>query len=204
MTGTTARPRQRLSAAERREQLFAAAVEVLAEHGFGGASADAIARRAGISKGLLWHYFEDRDDLFEQTARRTLKTLLEAVGAAIDLTAPAPEVIRAAVHGAAGLRLTHGAERRAMNEIILNLRREDGSLRLGVTDFDDAYAAQAAIFRRGQAEGDIRPDLDPLVLAVTYQGAVDGMLGYLDAHPDADATSHADTVADVLLAGVRS
>ncbi len=201
MTGTVARPRQRLSADERREQLFAAAVEVLAEQGFAGATADAIARRAGVSKGLLWHYFDDRDDLLEQTARRTLRTLLDAVGAVIDLAAPAPEVIRAALHGAADLRRTHGAERRAMNEIVLNLRQPDGSLRLGLSDYDDAYAAQADIFRRGQAEGDIRPDLDPMLLAVTYQGAVDSMLGYLDAHPDADADRHADTVADVLLGG---
>jgi AcrR family transcriptional regulator len=203
-SGTTARPRQRLSADERREQLFAAAVEVLAEGGFQAATADAIARRAGVSKGLLWHYFDDRDDLLEQTARRTLKTLLRAVGATIDLTAPAPQVVRQAIHGAAGLRRTHGAERRAMNEIVLNLRLPDGSLRLGLSDYDDAYAAQADIFRRGQAEGDIRPDLDPLLVAVTYQGAVDSMLGYLDAHPEADAKAHADTVADLLLGGLTT
>ena len=203
-TGSTARPRQRLSADARREQLFAAAVEVLADGGFQSATADAIARRAGVSKGLLWHYFDDRDDLLEQTARRTLTTLLHAVAAVVDLAAPAPEVIRQAVHGAAGLRRTHGAERRAMNEIVLNLRQPDGSLRLGLSDYDDAYAAQADIFRRGQAEGDIRPDLDPLLVAVTYQGAVDSMLGYLDAHPEADAEAHADTVADLLLGGLTT
>lgn len=202
MAATATRPRQRLSADARREQLFAAAVEVLAEQGFQGATADAIARRAGVSKGLLWHYFDDRDDLLEQTARRTLTTLLHAVGAVIDLTAPAPEVVRQAVHGAAGLRRTHGAERRAMNEIVLNLRLPDGSMRLGLRDLDEAYAAQAAIFRRGQAEGDLRDDLDPLLMAVTYQGAVDSMLGYLDAHPEADAEVHADTVADLLLGGM--
>ena len=180
---------------------MAAAVDVLAERGFGGTTAEAIARRAGVSKGLLWHYFADLDDLAEQTAHRTLRSLSAAAGAAIDLTAPAPEVIRAAVHAAASLRGTHAAERRAMREIVLNLRTPDGDLRFGQRQLDDLYAAQEAIFRRGQADGHLRAELDPRLLAVTYQGAVDAMLAYLDAYPETDADRHAETVADILLAG---
>lgn len=199
---TDAPVRRRLGAPERRAQLVDAAVAVLAEVGYQATKADAIAARAGVSKGLLWHYFADLDDLMETTARQTLLTLRSAVGAAIDLNAPAPQVIRAAIHGAADLRRTHGAERRAMQEIVLNLRTAGGGLRFGVEDFEDTYAQQAAIFARGQAEGDFRPELDPRLMAVTYQGAVDGMLNYLDAHPETDPERHADTVADVLLGGI--
>jgi AcrR family transcriptional regulator len=194
--------RRRLSSEERREQLMAATVEVLADQGYSGATADAIARRAGVSKGLLWHYFADLDELFEMTARRTLKTLSAAAGTKIDLTAPAPDVIRSAVHAAAGLRHTHDAERRAMRGIVANLRGADGEPRFGHQDLDNLYSAQEAIFRRGQQEGDLRDTLDPRVLAVTYQGAVDSMLGYLDAYPESDAERHAETVAEVLLDGI--
>jgi AcrR family transcriptional regulator len=196
--------RRRLSPEQRRKQLMAAAVAVLADHGYGGATADLIARQAGTSKGLLWHYFTDLDDLFEQTARRTLTTLAEAAGATIDLTAPAPDVIRAAIHAAAALRRTHGAERRAMSEIVLNLRTADGKLRLNQSDLNGLYAAQEAIFRRGQQNGQFRNTLDPRLIAVTYQGAVDSMLGYLDAYPQTDAEQLADTVADVLLDGLTN
>jgi AcrR family transcriptional regulator len=178
-------------------------VEVLAARGYAGATATEVARAAGVSKGLLWHYFADLDDLLEKTAVRTLTRLAHAAGEAIDLTAPAPEVIRSAVHAAAGLRRTHGSERRAMNEIILNLRTADGKQRLGLQHLDGLYSSQEAIFRRGQHDGDFRSDLDPRLLAVTYQSAVDGMLTYLDAYPDTDAARHADTVADVLLGGMR-
>jgi AcrR family transcriptional regulator len=202
VTTPAAGGRRRLTPAERREQLMSAAVAVLAEHGYRDATAESVARRAGVSKGLLWHHFTDLDDLWMETARRTLRTLSSAAGAAIDLTAPAPEVIRAAVHVAATLRQTHAAERRAMREIVLNLRGSDGELRLGHSDLGDLYAAQEAIFRRGQQDGDFRDDLDPRLLAVTYQGAVDSMLGYLDAYPETDAGRHADTVAEVLLGGI--
>lgn len=201
MAGTKRR-RQRLGPEERREQLMAATVEVLAAHGYAAATATTIAHRAGVSKGLLWHYFSDLDELFEMTARRTLKTLSTAAGTSIDLAAPAPEVIRSAVHAAAALRRTHGAERIAMREIILNLRDADGAPRLRQQDLDDLYSSQEAIFRRGQQDGDIRDTLDPRLLAVTYQGAVDSMLGYLDAYPDTDSERHADTVAEILLNGI--
>ena len=194
--------RERLSADVRREQLMAAAVELLAERGYDAVTAADIAQRAGVSKGLLWHYFPDLDTLFELTARRTLGKLTLAVANRIDLEASAPTVIRSAVRAAAGLRLTHDAERRAMREIIVNLRTAEGDLRFSQADLRDLYAAQAGIFRRGQEEGLVRPTLDPQILAVVYQGAVDSMLGFLDANPEADTDAFVETVADVLLHGV--
>ncbi len=183
---------------------MAATVRVLATHGFQGASADAIAREAGVSKGLLWHHFGNQYDLMRATAFRTVAILRHTVGETLDLDAPVPNLIRNAVHGAAGLRSTHQAERHAMAEILANLRAEDGSPAFSLADYAETYDAQEAIFRRGQEEGDIRADLDPLLLAVTYQGAVDSMLAYLDAYPDTDARAHADLVADVLLDGCRT
>jgi AcrR family transcriptional regulator len=191
-----------LSAEQRREQLIDAAVAVVASHGYQAATADVIARRAGVSKGLLWHYFADRDDLLEQAALHTLVALRTAVGAAVDLSAPVPQLIRAAVHRAADLRRTHAVEMRAIRQIVANLRDSQGQPRLGIEDYDETYAQQEALFRRGQHEGDIRETLDPRLLAVIYQGAVDTMLVYLDAHPDVDAEHHADTVADILLGGI--
>lgn len=44
-----------------------------------------------------------------------------------------------------------------------------------------------------QQDGDFRDTLDLRLLAVTYQGAVDNMLGYLDAYPD---NPHARTPTD--------
>ena len=92
MTAETGRRRQRLGAEERREQLVAAAVAVVAGHGYRAATADAIARHADVSKGLLWHYFADLDYLRVVAARGTLVALRAAVAADVDLSAPAPRL----------------------------------------------------------------------------------------------------------------
>jgi hypothetical protein len=41
------------------------------------------------------------------------------------------------------------------------------------------------------------------IMAVTYQGAVDTMLAYLDSHPETDRDAYADALADLLLAAIR-
>lgn len=195
--------RQRLSAEQRREQLIRATVSVVSRLGYQNASLTAVAAEAGLSKGLLWHYFADGDELMEATARATLVTLRETVAADLDLSAPIPQVIRAAIHRAAALHQTHRAELRAIREIVDNLRHPDGTHRLGIDEYEQTYQLQAALFQRGQDEGSLR-HLDTRYLAVTYQGAVDAMLSYLDARPDTDADRYATTVADILLDGITT
>jgi AcrR family transcriptional regulator len=195
--------RQRLSREQRREQLMKATVSVVSRLGYKNASLAEIAAEAGMSKGLLWHYFADGDELMEATARVTLVRLREAVAADVDLSAPIPQVIRAAIHRAADLHQTHRAELRAMHEIVDNLRHADGTHRLGLQEYEQTYQQQAVLFQRGQDEGSLRR-LDTRYLAVTYQAAVDAMLSYLDAHPDTDADQYATTVADILLDGITT
>ncbi len=53
-------PRRDVSA-ERRTQILEAALKVFARKGFSGARTDDIAQEAGVSKGLLYWYFESKD-----------------------------------------------------------------------------------------------------------------------------------------------
>jgi AcrR family transcriptional regulator len=57
----------------RRQSILAAAAEEFGERGFAGASYNRIIERAGISKGAMYYYFADKDDLF----RTVLDTALE-------------------------------------------------------------------------------------------------------------------------------
>lgn len=48
--------------------LIAAALEVIGERGFAGASLEAIARRAGVTRGSIYSNFQDRDALLVAAA----------------------------------------------------------------------------------------------------------------------------------------
>lgn len=177
-------------------------MRVLARDGYQRASVSAIVAEAGVSKGLVWHYFTDRDDLMARTARQTLVDLRDHVAAGLDLSADVPSVVRAAVRGAAQLHRTHRDQLEAIRQVVQNLRSSDGSPQLGLTEYEETYGFQEALVRRGQEEGSIRAELDPRHLAIIYQGAVDTMLAHLDAQPGLDAEALAAGVAEVLLGGM--
>src|SRR5439155_3632295 len=55
-----------------RERILAAAFKEFAAQGFAGARVDRIARRAGINKRMLYHYFGDKEGLFREVLRRKM------------------------------------------------------------------------------------------------------------------------------------
>ena len=199
--GPRPRTRQRLSEEVRRAQIIRATIAVVSELGYEGASLARIAERAEVSKGLVSHYFTDKDRLMETVARTTLVTLRQTIVDNLDMAEPVPGIIRTAICRAAGLSATHRPELTAMRQITTNLREADGTPRLGITEYEETYRGQEALFRRGQEEGTLR-DFDTRVMAVTYQGAIDTMLTYLHEHPEADVQHYADALADLVIAAI--
>ena len=56
----------------RREMLIAAAMECLARDGVQGFTIDKICKQAGVSRGLINHYFDSKDDLLVEVYRDSL------------------------------------------------------------------------------------------------------------------------------------
>jgi AcrR family transcriptional regulator len=190
--------RQRLSEAERRGQILQATIAVVARQGFEAASATAIATQAGVSKGLIWHYFDDKTDLMRQAVVEAVRSIRDEVVARVDPDQPVPDIIRAYVRGVTGLRRARLEEFQALQRISSRLENVDGTPVFTALDYEELYSSQAELFRRGQAAGALR-DFDARVMAVTYQGAIDAMFAYLDVHPDADVDEYADALSDLLV-----
>ncbi|MCX6598532.1 MAG: TetR/AcrR family transcriptional regulator [Acidobacteria bacterium] len=62
---------------EKRDHIIRSAIEVFGEQGLDQTTLQDVATRAGVAKGLLYYYFEDRDDL--------LATLFEFVQSRLNL-----------------------------------------------------------------------------------------------------------------------
>jgi len=78
-----------------------AAITEVAERDYENASLTRIAARAGVAKGLVWHYFSGKDDLMLATAKATAEKMRYEVVASLDLGLPVPDIIRAALRRAA-------------------------------------------------------------------------------------------------------
>ncbi|GEP37704.1 TetR family transcriptional regulator [Nocardioides psychrotolerans] len=139
MTATT---RVRLSPEERRSQLLDLGVRLLATRSLDELSIDVLAEEAGISRGLLYHYFGNKhvfheavvrraaDDLIAQTAPpasgEPLERLLTSVTAYVDYVVTNYEGYLSLVKGAAGgndtLREIYDEARSALTDRVF---RED-------------------------------------------------------------------------------
>jgi transcriptional repressor BetI len=63
---------------DRRRQLIEATIDTMADLGFAATSLAHIARRAGVSPGLVAHYFDDKEGLLEATLRAMSARLTRA------------------------------------------------------------------------------------------------------------------------------
>src|SRR6187551_3936591 len=64
-------PRWRRLPEDRPRQILTAALEVFGERGLAAARLDDIAKRAGISKGTIYLYFPNKEELFREMIRQT-------------------------------------------------------------------------------------------------------------------------------------
>lgn len=71
-----ARERARLQVDERRAQLVALGLRLFSERSYDELSIDDIAQAAGISKGLLYHYFSSKREFYAATVRSAAELLL--------------------------------------------------------------------------------------------------------------------------------
>ena len=76
-------PKFRRRKADRPAEIVQAALDVFAERGFAAARLDDIARRAGVSKGALYLYFETKEDLFRAVVAQAIAPNLQIVFSAI-------------------------------------------------------------------------------------------------------------------------
>lgn len=85
-SGGTAAPRKRLSAQERRRQLIGIGLAKIVETPIQDLSMDQVAAEAGISRGLLFHYFATKTDYYLACVQAAGRRILRNVAAPDGLT----------------------------------------------------------------------------------------------------------------------
>jgi AcrR family transcriptional regulator len=67
-----AKPRWRRRKDARPEEIIHAALDVFAERGFAATKLEDVARRAGVTKGTIYLYFDSKEALFKALVRQTI------------------------------------------------------------------------------------------------------------------------------------
>jgi AcrR family transcriptional regulator len=202
-------PRWQRRSEERPGEICAAALDLFAEKGFAAARLDEIARRAGVSKGTLYLYFTDKEEMFRAVVRNAIAPECGAMTASLAaLDMPFEQIIRMFFTGfAANIgKLPIGpvakmviGESRNFPELARVWHDEVASKAIG---------AMAGLVARAQERGEVRAG-DPRLYAFTLMGPmIIGALWMATLAPvggepidlAALARQHADAVLSGMLA----
>lgn len=110
----------------RRDEIMEAAVELLAEQGYRGASMLAVARRASASKETLYAWFGTKRGLYEAVIRRNAEIAQAALAPHLDGGAPIEQALRA--FGAALFGMLTSESAVAVNRAAIAEARSDPTL----------------------------------------------------------------------------
>lgn len=198
---TTAR---RLSADERRRQLFDVALQLFAERGFDAATMDEIAERAGVTKPLLYQHFSSKRALYLELVDTVAEELLGSIGSATTSAAGPREQVedgfaayfRMVVTHEAAFRLLYGS-RPTDDELGVALRRVEDAIAVAIdpliaAGLDDEHRRFLAYAVVGMAEGASRHWIETR----------SGPAGERDA--EAEAQLLARRLANLAWAGLRA
>jgi AcrR family transcriptional regulator len=181
---------------DRREELLAAAVRVFARKGYHTCRVSDIAEEAGVSHGLVYHYFASKDEVLETIFRENwspIGTAIAEIGAADE---PAPEQLRKVA------ALVLHAWRRDPETVRVLVREISRSpvLQERIGEFQHAFDALERMIVRGQERGELDPALHPGFAVYAMWGMLDEVLtawvlGRLPAEPEAVDTAEATVTA---------
>src|SRR5512142_2099140 len=94
------KPRWERRKEARPAELLAAALELFVEKGYAGTRLEDVAHRAGVSKGTLYLYFENKEDLFKAVVRGNVLPVLQHGEKLVEaLSGSSADLVRKLVRG---------------------------------------------------------------------------------------------------------
>jgi AcrR family transcriptional regulator len=161
-------------AADKRRRILDAAIRVFARQGFHSARVSDIAAEAGVAYGLVYHYFDSKDQMLNELFTERWSLLLDAIREA-DSQLEGP---RAKLGAAAGFIIeSYRHDPELMKVIIVEVTRAANSFgRTHLPEIRQAYDAIAKIVSDAQADGEFRTDVSAQFASMLFYGAIEQLL----------------------------
>jgi AcrR family transcriptional regulator len=185
---------------DRRQEIMQAAEQLFTARRFHEITTDEVAQAAGVGKGTIYRYFQDKEDLFFQTAMAGFDELCDLVRQKVPGCAP----FRAQLVEACEQMGAFFARRRQWFRM---MQAEDFRMAMARGALCDRWmehrkqlvAAVADVIRKGVAEKAVRTDLAPEVLASFLLGMLRTRARDLEDEPE--AVRRYAVVVDLFLRG---
>jgi AcrR family transcriptional regulator len=166
---------------ETRRRLLEASLRLFVHKGYVGTRVRDIAQEAGVSAGLMFHYFPSKEALLEEHARTMAEGVTAVAGMLESARRPLPAFTAVASMVLDALRdeSTRNLFLLSSQVVLHDSIPRSVKRRVSTTRSIDA---SVPLIRAGQKRGEIRPG-DPMALAVAFWGALQGIAQVLVTYP---------------------
>lgn len=201
-------PKFRRRPADRPAEILSAALEVFAERGFQAARLEEVARRAGVSKGALYLYFETKADLFRAVVTDAISPNLERTKAVASADVPFEQAVRMGVGMLAARVVT---DRRITGVVKLVIAESRNHPELATiwheTVVEPGIRLLTGLITAAQARGEVRPGdprlfafglMGPMVLSMVWRETFEPV-----GAPPLDVVALAEQHLDTVLKGMK-
>jgi TetR/AcrR family fatty acid metabolism transcriptional regulator len=161
-----------------------------------------IAQGAGISKGTIYLYFQNKEQLLVRAVQQTFEELMAKLEGATSGAPSARERLRALIQAS----LEHAMENRGFFRALMEPRglgpESVSELNRRFAEQNEQYVALvASVVGEGARKGEFR-DLPPRLVAVALAGAMRGAIGERISAGAGDSGLDTHAILDLLLHGV--
>ena len=161
-------------AVDKRRLILDAAVRVFARQGFHTCRVSDIADEAGVAYGLVYHYFDSKDQILDTLFLERWDILLNAIQEVDTQEIPARQKLFAI---GSFIVDSYRHDPDLMKVIIVEVTRAANTFgRTHLEHIRGAYVKIAAIVERAQQTGEFRADVTPDFAALAFYGAVEQVL----------------------------
>jgi TetR/AcrR family fatty acid metabolism transcriptional regulator len=162
------------AAVDKRRLILDAAVRVFARQGFHTCRVSDIADEAGVAYGLVYHYFQSKDEVLDTLFLERWELMLAAIDD-IDAQPIAPQDKLYAI--ASFIVDSYRHDRDLMKVIIVEVTRAANTFgQTHLAEIGKAYHRIADIVEGAQADGTFRDTVTPQFAAMAFYGAIEQVL----------------------------
>jgi TetR/AcrR family transcriptional regulator, fatty acid metabolism regulator protein len=162
------------AAVDKRRVILDAAVRVFARQGFHTCRVSDIADEAGVAYGLVYHYFQSKDEVLDTLFLDRWEVMLETIREIDRREVPAREKLETI---ASFIVDSYRHDPDLMKVIIVEVTRAANSFgQTHLAKIQEAYGLIGEIVARAQAEGDFRDDITSEFAAMAFYGMVEQVL----------------------------
>jgi AcrR family transcriptional regulator len=173
---------------EKRAEILAAAERCFARSGFHGATIAQICDEAGISPGHLYHYFTSKETIIGAITSAGLGYVRARFAEITEDQDP----IRALVSEFERLKALNRTKSGVLLDVLAEATRNPEVCRILQDTSEDMRRLLAGFLRRGQAHGQIDPDLDADMASALLISMIDSSKTLLIRAPTIDPKRSAD------------